>query len=368
MQITNRPIWLDSEQNAIVVIDQRLLPHKLTLKELPNVEAVIDAIKTMVVRGAPLIGVAAAYGVYLAAAKIPLERDDYLDQIVEELRQARPTAVNLPRAVDYVYNQIKDLRDTKERKDIALKAARCVEAAEIERCRLIGQHGLALIEEISADKAGEVVNILTHCNAGWLACVEWGTATAPIYMAHAKGVKVHVWVDETRPCNQGSRLTAWELSQSKVPCTIIADNTGGHLMQKGLVDMVLVGADRVSARGHVANKVGSYLKALAAKANQIPFYVALPSSTIDWQVDECEEIPLEERNPNEVLFDEGLDANGEITRVRIAPANVNALNIGFDVTPAELVTGLITERGLCQASGEALYEMFTDKAPSADAK
>lgn len=365
MQIATRPVWLDGGQNSIVVIDQRLLPHKLMLKELHNIEEIIDAIKTMVVRGAPLIGVVAAYGVYLAAAKIPLERDDFFDEIVEELRQARPTAVNLARAVDYVYNQVKDIRDSKERKAKALKAAQGVEATENERCRLIGQHGLALIEEISRRKEGAPVNILTHCNAGWLACVEWGTATAPIYMAHEKGVKVHVWVDETRPWNQGSRLTAWELAQSKVPCTIIADNAGGHLMQHGLVDIVIVGADRVSAHGDVANKVGTYLTALAAHANDVPFYAALPSSTIDWQVHECEEIPIEERNPNEVLFNEGLAPNGEITRVRIAPANAKALNIGFDVTPAELVTGLITERGVCPATEDALYDMFHDKAPNA---
>lgn len=366
MQIATRPIWLDGGQDSIMVIDQRLLPHKLMLKELRNVEDVIEAIKNMVVRGAPLIGVTAAYGVYLAAAKIPLERDDYFDEIVDTLRRARPTAVNLARATDYVYNQVKDIRDGKERKAKALKAARGVEAAETERCKLIGQHGLALIEEISRRKEGETVNILTHCNAGWLACVEWGTATAPIYMAHEKGLKVHVWVDETRPLNQGSRLTAWELAQNKIPCTIIADNAGGHLMQHGLVDMVIVGADRVSIHGDVANKAGTYLKALAAQANNVPFYAALPSSTIDWQIRENGEIPIEERSPNELLFDEGLASNGEITRVRIAPPNVKALNIGFDVTPAKLVAGLITERGVCAATKAALYDMFHDKVLHAE--
>lgn len=366
MQITPHTIWYNSEKDCVVVIDQRLLPHKLTLMELNNVEEVIKAIKNMVVRGAPLIGVTGAYGVYLAAAKIPMEREDYFEQIVDELRDARPTAVNLAKAVDFVYNQIKNMRDGKERRETALKAARKVEAAEIEYCKLIGEHGLPLIEEISRRKNGDVVNILTHCNAGWLACIEWGTATAPIYMAQEKGLKVHVWVDETRPLNQGARLTAWEMAQNKVPCTIIADNTGGHLMQRGLVDLVLVGADRVTAHGDVANKVGTYLKALAAHANNVPFYAALPSSTIDWQAHEADEIVIEERNPNEVLYVEGLNENLEIAKVRIAPANARALNIGFDVTPAELVTGLITERGICDAREDAIYDMFNDKAPNAE--
>lgn len=364
MQIMTRPIWLNGEGN-VDVIDQRLLPHKLTLVELKKVEDVIEAIKNMVVRGAPLIGVTAAYGVYLAAAKIPLHRDEYFEEVLEELRNARPTAVNLAKAVNYVYGQIKDERDPNARMEKALRAARGVESAETERCRLIGQFGLPLIEAISRRKEGETVNILTHCNAGWLACVEWGTATAPIYMAHEKGVKVHVWVDETRPLNQGARLTAWELAQQKIPCTIIADNTGGHLMQRGMVDMVIVGADRVTAHGAVANKVGTYLKALAAKDNNVPFYAALPSSTIDWQVHEEDEIPIEERNPNEVLFAEGLSTTGVMEKVRIAPPNAKALNIGFDVTPPELVTGIITERGVVPADEDALYAMFSDKAAHA---
>lgn len=365
MYTTFRPIWLNADNDSVNVIDQRFLPHKLTLMELHNVEDVIRAIKEMVVRGAPLIGVVGAYGVYLAAAKIPMSRDNYFDEIVETLRQARPTAVNLSRAVDYVYNKVKDIHDSKERAAVALKAAKGVEASEIERCRLIGEFGLPLIEEISRRKEGGVVNILTHCNAGWLACVEWGTATAPIYQAHEKGIKVHVWVDETRPLNQGSRLTAWELAQEKVPCTIIADNTGGHLMQHGLVDLVIVGADRVTAHGDVANKIGTYLKALAARAHNIPFYAAFPASTIDWQAHEPEEIPIEERRPNEVLFTTGQSDSGEIVKVRVAPANAKALNIGFDVTPAEFITGLITERGVCPATEEALYDMFHDKAPNA---
>lgn len=358
MQIATRPIWYNATKDCVTVIDQRQLPHKLTLLDLDNVEDIIKAIREMVVRGAPLIGVTGAYGVYLAAAKIPLGRDDFFDEIVDKLREARPTAVNLAYAVDYVYDKVKDVRNSCERVALALDAARRVEASEVERCRQIGLQGLPLIEALSRQKEGAPVNILTHCNAGVLACVEWGTATAPIYMAHEKGIKVHVWVDETRPLNQGARLTAWELSQDKVPCTIVTDNAGGYLMQQGLVDMVLVGADRVTAHGAVANKIGTYLKALAAKAHNIPFYAAMPSSTIDWQAHEPEEIPLEERDPNEVLFVEGLTADDRLAKVRIAPANAKAFNIGFDVTPPELITGIITERGVCMAGEDAIYDMF----------
>lgn len=358
MQIATRPIWYNAGKDCVTVIDQRLLPHKLTLLDLDNVEDVIRAIKEMVVRGAPLIGVAGAYGVYLAAAKIPLSRDDFFDEIVEKLRHIRPTAINLAHAVDYVYDKVKDMRDTGQRKALALAAAQRVETAEVERCRQIGVNGLPVIEALSRQKEGDVVNILTHCNAGWLACVEWGTATAPIYLAHERGLKVHVWVSETRPLNQGARLTAWELAQEKVPCTIVADNACGYLMQHGMVDLVLVGADRVTAHGGVANKIGTYLKALAAHAHSVPFYAALPSSTIDWQLAEDEDVPIEERNPNEVLFTEGESIDEQLVKVRIAPANAKALNVGFDVTPSELVTGIITERGVCASTEEALYDMF----------
>lgn len=361
MQILTRPIWFNKEKNCVDVIDQRLLPHKLQVTELEHVKDVIDAIKSMVVRGAPLIGVTAAYGVYLAAAKIPLNKTDYFEEIIEELRQARPTAVNLSRAVNYVYDQIKDIDDLSKRGETALKTARIVEAREIERCRKIGEHGLPVIDALSRAKDGDVVNIMTHCNAGWLACVEWGTATAPIYMAHEKGINLHVWVSETRPLNQGARLTAWELAQQKIPCTIVADNACGHLMQRGMVDLVLVGADRVTTSGDVANKVGTYLKALGAAAHDIPFYSAFPSSTIDWQTDEIEDVPIEERNFNEVLFAEGLSPHGEIEQVRIAPPHAKALNIGFDVTPAAMVTGLITEKGICEADETALYNMFHEE-------
>lgn len=362
MQKITRPIWFNAAKDCAVIIDQRLLPHKLALLELYDVKDVILAIKTMAVRGAPLIGVAAAYGVYLAAAKTDAG-GAYFEQIMQDLRRARPTAVNLASAVDFVCSRIKHVQDRAERKAAALKAARDLEAAEIERCRQIGEFGLPLIEALSREKKGAPVNILTHCNAGWLACVAWGTATAPIYMAHEKGLKVHVWVDETRPLNQGMRLTAWELAQAGVPCTVICDNTGGHLMQRGMADMVIVGADRVTANGHVANKIGTYLKALAARAHNVPFYAALPSSSIDWQIRELSEIPIEERDADEVLYLEGLSAHAEITRVSLAPLGAKALNIGFDVTPAELVSGLITERGVCAASSKALRAMFPDLAP-----
>jgi len=359
-----RPIWLDTDVRVIKIIDQRHLPHELVVVDLKTVDDVIRAIKEMYVRGAPLIGVTAAYGVYMAALNAPEKPigDDYLIAEGNRLKSARPTAVNLAWAVDTVLTEVLQAEKSQEKIAAARNQAEKIAEAEVENCKKIGEHGLVLIDEISRSKKGETVNLLTHCNAGWLACIEYGTATAPIYAAFEKGIDVHVWVDETRPLNQGSRLTAWELGKQGVKHTVITDNAGGHLMQHGMVDMVIVGTDRTTYTGDVANKIGTYLKALAAKDNNIPFYVALPSSTFDWILrDGIKEIPIEKRDPNEIRYVQGLDQ--DTTRsVLIPPIDSPAANFAFDVTPARLVTGFITERGICRATEQGIRRLFPDKS------
>ncbi len=358
-----RTIWLDKDRKTVKIIDQRRLPHELVLVDLKTVEDVITAIKDMAVRGAPLIGATGAYGVYLAtlnAPRGPIE-DAYLISACERLKSARPTAVNLAWAVDTVLAEVIKEDPSDKRVATARDQAAHITEQEVERCKQIGEHGLPLIEAISRRKQGQTVNVLTHCNAGWLACIEYGTATAPIYAAFDQGIDLHVWVDETRPLNQGNRLTAWELGKHGVKHTIITDNAGGYLMQQGKVDIVVVGTDRTTATGDVANKIGTYLKALAARDNSIPFYVALPSSTFDWTLkDGIKEIPIEERDPNEIRYIEGL-ANDKPERVLICPAHSAAANFAFDVTPARLVTGFITERGICKATEEDIRRLFPQR-------
>lgn len=363
---TMRPIWLDQDQKTVKVIDQRLLPHKFVVADLKTVDDIIMAIKQMYVRGAPLIGVTAAYGVYLAALNAPgkIIEDGYLLKECDRLKAARPTAVNLAWAVDIVMADILPSENEHQKIAAARIAAARIAEGEAENCRKIGEYGLELIEAIHRRKGGETINLLTHCNAGWLACIEYGTATAPIYAAHAKGLDVHVWVDETRPLNQGARLTAWELGRQGVRHTVITDNAGGHLMQHGLVDMVIVGTDRTTCTGDVANKIGTYLKALAARDNNIPFYVALPSSTFDWKLSNgLRDIPIEERDPDEVRYVQGL-FQGSTISVLISPADSPARNFAFDVTPARLVTGFITERGVCKATEQDIKRMFPEKGPN----
>ncbi|MFC2103756.1 S-methyl-5-thioribose-1-phosphate isomerase [Bacteroidota bacterium] len=346
-------IWVkENDPNVIQIIDQRYLPFEFRINELKTIEDTFIAIKEMRVRGAPLIGVTAAFGMYLGL--LGLKENSNLNFQISDLAKylefSRPTAVNLKFAIDLVLANIVLAETLPEKIQVAFKTANQLKANEIENCRLIGKNGFPLIEKISKTKKGETVNILTHCNAGWLACVDYGTATAPIYLAHEKGIKIHVWVDETRPRNQGARLTAFELEQQGIPHTVIADNTGGLLMQKGMVDMVIVGSDRTSSNGDVANKIGTYLKALAAFDNNIPFYVALPLSTIDFEMnDGVKNIPIEERDQDEVKYVEGW-YNNQITKVCIMPENSPVANYGFDVTPAKYVTGLITEKGVCKAN------------------
>ena len=354
-----RTIWLN-EDGYIEVIDQRILPHKLEIVRLISYKDAVVAIKNMTVRGAPLIGATAAYGIYLAVREM-IEKQlngEFLEQAFDELRASRPTAVNLFWALDR-------MRESLDNSDDFLKAsldqANSIVSDDIETCRMIGVHGLPLLEEISKRKKGETVNVLTHCNAGMLGCVQWGTITSPIYQAHLNGIKVHVWVDETRPRNQGSNLTAYELTRHGIPHTLIVDNAGGHLMQHGMVDVVIVGTDRTTRNGDVANKIGTYLKALSAKDNNIPFYVALPSTTLDMTIrDGLKEIPIEERDQNEVKYISGLRSDGQIDSVLICPETTNASNYGFDVTPARLVTGLITERGVCEANENGILSLFPE--------
>lgn len=361
-----RPIWLDESLKIVKVIDQRRLPHEFVIADLRTVDDVIDAIQKMYVRGAPLIGVTAAYGVYLAALGSVggnIE-NGYLIKEGERLKAARPTAVNLSWAVDTVLSEIVKRESRDEKVDIACKEAERIAATEAERCCRIGENGAELIEKISLRKKGRPVNILTHCNAGWLACIEYGTATAPIYAAFKNGIDIHVWVDETRPLNQGARLTAWEMLHQGVKHTIITDNTAGHIMQHRMVDMVIVGSDRTTRNGDVANKIGTYLVALAAKDNGIPFYVALPSSSFDWTIkDGINEIPIEERDPDEVKYVQGLN-DGRIRSVLVPSADSPAANFAFDVTPARLVTAFITERGICPATEAGIRNLFPDKGSS----
>ena len=357
-----RPIWLDADQQTVKVIDQRQLPHRFVVADLTSVDAFIHAIREMFVRGAPLIGVTGAYGVMIAAMNAETASDGpgFIRQECQRLKAARPTAVNLAWGVDRVLEKVLAAATPADRIDAARIEAAAIAEAEAENCRRVGVHGAELIAAISREKKGEPVNVLTHCNAGWLACIEYGTATAPIYEAFNRGIDIHVWVDETRPLNQGSRLTAWELGKHGVPHTVITDNAGGHLMQHGRVDMVIVGTDRSTHTGDVANKIGTYLKALAARDNRIPFYVALPSSTFDWTMtDGVKEIPIEERSPDEVRYVQGL-ADGRITRVLVPPESSPAADFAFDVTPARLVTGFITERGVCGASEAEIHGLFPE--------
>jgi methylthioribose-1-phosphate isomerase len=362
-EIPLRPIWLAEDGRTVQIIDQRVLPHEYVVVDLAEVADVVKAIKEMYVRGAPLIGVTGAYGVFLAAVNARMaDAPGAIDRACAQIRAARPTAVNLAWAVDRVQGAVARADDPNQKIERARQAAAAIAQEEVDNCRRIGEHGVTLIEALTQRKGGEAVHVLTHCNAGWLACVAYGTATAPIYVAHDRGLPVHVWVDETRPLNQGSRLTAWELGRHGVPHTIITDNAGGHLMQHGQVDLVIVGTDRTTCTGDVANKIGTYLKALAARDNGIPFYVALPSSTFDWQLrDGLREIPIEERDPDEVRYVDGLDGRTR-RRVLVPPADSPAANYAFDVTPARLVTGFITERGICGASAEEIRKMFPDKA------
>ncbi len=355
-------IWLNNDKSKIKIIDQRALPFEFIVEELASVEDVYYAIKDMHVRGAPLIGVTAAYGMYLALLKADKKNmGQALQLAAEKLKASRPTAVNLSYAVNKQLKTIASVEGYREKLKTALKTADDIKARELDHSINIGNHGVGIIKDISLSKPGRPVNILTHCNAGWLACVDYGTATAPVYFAQKAGINIHVWVDETRPRNQGAKLTAWELEQQGVPHTVITDNTGGHLMQHGMVDVVLVGSDRTSINGDVANKIGTYLKALAAHDNNIPFYVALPSSTIDSNItDGIKQIPIEERDQDEVKYIEGYDGN-KVKKLRLTPENSPAANYAFDVTPARLVTGLITERGICKADKKNILKLFPGK-------
>ena len=347
-----RTIW--HEGNVVKIIDQTKLPHQLIIKELKTIQDAINAIKTMKVRGAPLIGATAAYGIALAFQ----ENNDpkFIKKSSKELIQSRPTAINLKWAVDRMINKLSGI-NSDQILEIALNEAKEICEEDEKFCESIGVNGLKIIEEIY-NKKKDTVNILTHCNAGWLATINWGTATSPIYHAHKKGIPVHIWVDETRPRNQGANLTSYELNEEEIPNTIIADNTGGILMQRGQVDLCIVGTDRTLSNGDVCNKIGTYLKALAANENKVPFYVALPSSTIDWDTKDAKDIPIEERNTEELSYVEGVDENNEIRKILIYPKKSKAMNLAFDVTPAKYITGLITERGISSASSESLKDLF----------
>lgn len=354
-----RTIWPAEVAAAVEIIDQTLLPHRLRIRRLSSVEDTAEAIRTMRVRGAPLIGATAAYGLALA-----LQQDcstDSLESSREILAATRPTAINLQWALDEMAHEVAPL-PANERASAAWACAARICEDDVEICRRIGEYGFLELQKIAKRKESKPVNILTHCNAGWLATVDWGTALAPIYLAHDSGMAVHVWVDETRPRNQGAALTAYELASHGVPHTLIADNAGGHLMQHEMVDLCLVGTDRTTASGDVANKIGTYLKALAARDNDVPFFVCLPSTTVDWTVlDGVAEIPIEERPSEELTRVSGLASDGEVISVEISPPGCPAGNWAFDVTPARLVTGLITERGLCDASAEGLATLFPER-------
>ena len=347
-----RTIWF--ENKVVKIIDQTKLPHQFIIKDIKTVKDAINAIKVMEVRGAPLIGATAAYGLVLAI----IENNDqsFLKKSSEDLIMSRPTAINLKWAVDRMMKKLSGV-NSNEKLNIAIKEAQEICEEDIKFCENIGLNGLKLIQEIY-NKKKSTVNILTHSNEGWLATINWGTATSPIYHAHKKGIPVHVWVDETRPRNQGANLTSYELNEEQIPNTIIADNTGGILMQRAEVDICIVGTDRTLANGDVCNKIGTYLKALAANDNKVPFYVALPSSTIDWDIKNFKDIPIEERNSEELSHIEGLDENNNLKKIHIYPKKSKAMNLAFDITPAKYVTGLITEKGICEASEKGLKKLY----------
>ncbi len=349
-----KAFWLDENKN-VVVIDQRILPFEYETITLKSADDAIFSIKEMVVRGAGVIGNIAAFGVYLAVK----ENDDinYIKQKAQEIRESRPTAVNLMWAVDLMMNKLDNTKENLQQ--IALKTAIEISDGDVERSALIGKYGCDKLEEIMKQNAKTSINVLTHCNAGWLAIVDDGSALAPIYEAKRRGIDIHVWVDETRPRNQGANLTAWELEKSGINHTVIPDNTGGYLMQQGEVDVCIVGADRVSAQGDVANKIGTYLKALASHDNNIPFYVAIPEGTLDFDiVNGVKDIPIETRSEDEVKFIRGLDKNGDVQIVQIVPTKSKSINYGFDITPNRLVTGFITEKGICKANQNAIKNTF----------
>jgi len=359
MQVNGIPyrcIWPEADRRSVGIIDQTKLPHRFETVSLRTLDDAVLAISDMLVRGAPLIGATAAYGVCLGLNED--SSDTRLDAACAALIAARPTAVNLRWAVERMRSLLSDL-PPKKRLEAAYQEAAAVCDEDIQVNESIGEHGLDLIREKYAEK-GDTVNILTHCNAGWLATVDWGTALSPIFKAHAAGIPVHVWVDETRPRNQGAHLTAWELAAAGIDHHLIVDNSGGHLMQQGKVDLCIVGTDRTTCTGDVCNKIGTYLKALAAADNGVPFYVALPSSTIDWTLEDGAAIPIEERDQEEVLLVSGLSEDGKVRQVRIAPEQTKAANPAFDVTPARLITGLITERGICTANKDALLALFPE--------
>jgi methylthioribose-1-phosphate isomerase len=368
MKVNGKPmrtIWLEPDGWSVGIIDQTVLPHRFVTARLTSLEETAHAIRSMQIRGAPLIGATAAYGVCLALRADA--SDEALDRAYAVLLATRPTAINLKWALDEMVAAVRN-RPRAERSAAAYRRAAEIADEDIAICTAMGRHGLPLIEAIAQrKKPGERVNVLTHCNAGWLAAVDVGTATGPIYLAHDLGIPIHVFADETRPRNQGASLTAWELGQHGVPHTVIADNTGGHLMQHGLVDLVIVGTDRVTRNGDVCNKIGTYLKALAARDNDVPFYVALPSPTIDFAVaDGVAEIPIEQRSADEQATMTGRTADGRIETVRVVPDGSPVANYAFDVTPARLVTGLITERGVLAASRQALAGAFPERAGAAE--
>src|SRR5256885_6379277 len=366
-----RTIWLKPEDQRVVqLIDQRFLPHHFVIEEIRSAERMGVAIREMHVRGAGLIGASAGYGMYLAAIEAASRAsfDEHMAHAAAQLAATRPTAVNLSWAIERQLRHVAVGKTVEEKMALALRNAELIADEDAEHCRMIGQHGLELIRQIAARKSRKAVNVLTHCNPGWLAFVDFGSATAPIYAAHDAGLPLHVWVTETRPRNQGSKLTAWELGQQGVTHTVVADSAAGHLMQRGEVDLVIVGSDRTTYTGDVANKIGTYLEAVAARANNIPFYVALPSSSIDWQMrDGLKEIPIEERGVDEIKFADGW-FEGQQIAVRIAPDESPAANYGFDVTPGYLVTGLITERGMCEANEESISALFPGHVRQAETK
>lgn len=357
-----RTIWLNDDEKSLSIIDQRWLPHNFIIEEINSFNEMIIAIKDMHLRGAGLIGAAAGYGIYLAVMESSNKSNfnKHLNLLANQLQCTRPTAVNLSYAINRQLQAINKCKSIEEKINTSKQVAINIADEDADNCKLIGKHGLKLIEKISKNKMGDTINILTHCNAGWLAFVDYGSALAPIYAAVMKGLNVHVWVDETRPRNQGANLTAWELEMMNIPYTIIADNTGGHLMQHNMVDMVIVGCDRATASGDIANKIGTYLKALAAKENKVPFYVALPVSSFDFTInDGVNEIPIEQRSDDEIKYTHGLTDDLKYSKVLTTPLNATTANYGFDVTPSRFITGLITEKGIIKSNIKSISKLIT---------